>query len=129
MLNDDSFKNEGKMNGKLDNDELIKEEVSKTIDCLNNMPILTADSGFYNRFADRIASGEGKRLGLIARILIGYHLAHILLLVIIVANLATAFLIFRDAEALSGRDQYIEYLADQCLPDVTSPLSIINDEK
>ena len=124
MPYDDTFDDEGKMNEKLVNDEIIKEEVSKTIGIFDNMPVLSADTGFYRRFEQRIASGEGKKLGFVAKLAIGYRLAHILLLVIILANLATAFLLFRKTESVADRSYYIELLSRQCLPDETSPFSL-----
>jgi len=117
------------MNDELDNEALIANEVSKTIESLDNMPTLSADFRFYNRFEQRIASGEKTNLSFIVRLVFGYRLAYVLLLTIIVANLVTAFMILQDKNSTYSRDEYIESWANQYQDYSLSPFSNINSNE
>lgn len=128
MSNDDSLEKRGEMNEELDKEKLIAEEVNKTIRSLDMEPNLRTDWGFHARLLERLSKEDKSKRAFIKRLFENPRLAQAFLLVIILANLATALIVLHDSQSKKYyREQYIESWAEQYLPDDINPLSAIDN--
>jgi hypothetical protein len=90
--------------------------------CLDDLPILTADANFYARLDQRLRRLEPAEHRLAAWLFGNLRLGYAFLLVLVLANLATAYFALHGTAAVDYRDQYIESLATQYVPNTTSSL-------
>lgn len=106
------------MDGKDADEKRIEQEIAKTMSSLDDLPILTPDAGFYRRVERRLALLDGGSPPLTARLFGDLRLGYALLVVIVLTNLATAYFAMRGTTTAESRDQSLETLAAQYMPNL-----------
>ncbi|MDD4052197.1 MAG: hypothetical protein PHR28_09920 [candidate division Zixibacteria bacterium] len=110
------------MDDKNANETRIEQEIAKTMSRLDDLPILTAAPDFYDRLEQRLARLESAEHRLTARLFGNFRLGYALLLIMVLANLATAYFAGHPSNATDNRDQNLESLAAEYMPNMPSSL-------
>lgn len=106
------------------NEQRIKQEVAKTMNSLDDLPTLTADAGFTSRLEQRLTRLDAEKPRVAARLFGDLRLGYALLVFIVLANLATAYFAMRGSNTAESRDQSLETLAAEYMPNTPSPLVV-----
>jgi|GEM_PF-6571259 len=106
------------MDGKDVDERRIEQEVARTMSSLDDLPTLSADAGFFSRLERRLAGIGAEKPRLAARLFGDLRLGYALLVVIVLANLATAYFAVQGMTTAESRDQSLETLAAQFMPNL-----------
>jgi hypothetical protein len=104
----------------------IDDEVLRTMKSLDSIPSLTASPHFSSRVIETFIHSDQTDQGRIVQLVFARKLAPILLIVILLANIATAWIAMKDAHNSISRDNGIESMVDQYSIDVPNPLNSIS---
>jgi hypothetical protein len=99
----------------------IEQEVAKTMSSLDDLPMLAADARFTSRLEHRLAQLDAEKPRWAARLFGDLRLGYALLVFIVLANLATAYIAIHIPTTAESRDQCLETLAAQYMPSITGP--------
>jgi len=108
----------------------IEQEVEKTLDCLDQFQRIDPNSSFSTRVISKIHGSDNQRRRSFRPILSYLNLKPVLLLILILFNLVSAFLLLWNDEApQNSKNEYILSLIDEYDLNYTGYFSINQKEE